>query len=98
MRAVVYKQSRVAVRCPRRMMRDKFPQMPGTAHSTVVRRAGPWRTTNCLSEFKQARSLLKRLQVFEQFLFVPVRQLGAVNVTLVAVPFFSRVEKKIRLR
>ena len=40
---------------------------------------------------------LKRLQIFEQFLFVLVRQLRAVCVTLVAVSFLSRIEQEVRL-
>jgi hypothetical protein len=40
----------------------------------------------------------QRFQIFEQFLFVLVRQLRAVGVALIAVSFFSRIEKKIRLR
>src|SRR4029453_7264665 len=41
---------------------------------------------------------LQRLQIFEQFLLVLVRQLDAIGVTFVAVTFFSRVEEEIRLR
>ena len=48
--------------------------------------------------FPDALRTLQRLQIFEQFLLVLVRQLRAVGVTNVAVTFVSRVEKNIRLR
>jgi hypothetical protein len=46
----------------------------------------------------RATYALQRLQIFEQFLLVLVRQLSAIGVTFVTVTFFSRVEKEIRLR
>jgi hypothetical protein len=41
---------------------------------------------------------LQPLQIVEQFLLVLARQLRAVGVAIVAVTFFPRVEKDIRLR
>src|SRR6266513_575710 len=50
------------------------------------------------ANFPDVLQTLQRFQIFEQFLLVLVRQLRAVGVTIVAVTFFSRVEKDIRLR
>ena len=94
--ALVYRQTEPrVVRSSGRILGDEFCRSAeNSALYSNLRRARRLRPTNSF----YACSLLKCFQVFEQFLFVPVRQLGAVNVTLVAVPFFSRVEKKIRLR
>jgi len=46
----------------------------------------------------QHSRLLECFQILKQLLFVLGGQLGAVGVASVAVSFFSRIEKKIRLR
>jgi hypothetical protein len=58
----------------------------------------PTRETLARPRMQTRRGGLKRFEIFEQPLLVLVRQLRAVRVALVAVPFFSRIEKKIRLR
>ncbi len=79
------------------MIGDKFPRCAGTVLSTAIFGAPRDSPITNPSELKYAKSVLKRLQVLKQFLFVLVGQLRSVRMALVAVPFFSRIEKKIRV-
>ena len=79
------------------MIGANAPRALRTAHATAIFGAPRDSPITNPSELKYAKSVLKRLQVLKQFLFVLVGQLRSVRMALVAVPFFSRIEKKIRV-
>jgi len=68
-----------------------------TPSAEKLGKLGKKKLTTSRSTSNSRTNALEHLQIFEQFLFVLVRQLCAVGVTLITVSFFSRIEKEVRL-